>query len=177
MKTHMPHFQPGSLVVDSYSTNHKILHLSSTSQIHQHLHKHGNCTYHEAVQSNWQLTVTSETCTLILFFCLHPGVLSRLFLWDFLPTTVHILPVYTWILHTTYLNFLVKLLCMKCLPLFPYFSRLIPNTGCGRKKTPIWEGRAYSGWELVVEQRCTCRFQCTPWHGWVNIEPLLLRSL
>jgi len=127
MKTHMPRLQPGSLVVDSYSTNHKILHLSSTSQIHQHLYKHGNCTYHEAVQSNWQLTVTSETHTLTLFFHLHPGVLRCLFLWDFLTTTVHTLLVSTWILHTIYLNFLVKLLCMKCLPLFPYFSRLIPN--------------------------------------------------
>jgi len=76
MKSQMPHFQPGSLFVDSYSTNHKILHLSSTSQIHQLLHKHGNCTYHEAVQSNQQLTVTSETHTLTLFFCLHPGVFS-----------------------------------------------------------------------------------------------------
>jgi len=34
-----------------------------------------------------------------------------------------------------------------------------------------------SGWERVVKQRCTCRFQCTPWRGQENIEPLLLRSL
>ena len=25
----------------------------------------------------------------------------------------------------------------------------------------------------VIKQRC--RFQCTPWRGWENIEPLLLR--
>lgn len=124
----MPHFQPGSFVVDSYSTNHKILHPSLTSQIHQHLHKHCNCTYHEAVQSNLQLTVTANTCTLTLFFHLHLGDLNCLFLWDFLTKIVHILLVSTWILHTIYLNFLVKLLCMKCLPLSPYFCRLIPNT-------------------------------------------------
>jgi hypothetical protein len=34
-----------------------------------------------------------------------------------------------------------------------------------------------SGWERVVEQRCTCRFQCTPWRGRENSERLLLRSL
>ena len=38
-------------------------------------------------------------------------------------------------------------------------------------------GRAFSGGERVVEQRCTCRFQCTPWRGRENTEPLLLRSL
>lgn len=96
----MPHFQPGSLVVDSYSTNHKILHLSSSSQIHQRLHTHSNCTYHQAVQSNLQLTVTSNTCTLTLFFHLHLGVLSCLFLWDFLTKIVHTLLVSTRILHT-----------------------------------------------------------------------------
>ena len=38
-------------------------------------------------------------------------------------------------------------------------------------------GSAYSGGERVVEQRCTCRFQCTPWRGRENIDPLFLRSL
>jgi len=38
-------------------------------------------------------------------------------------------------------------------------------------------GSAYSCEERVVEQRCKCRFQCTPWRGWENIEPLLLRRL
>ena len=49
------------------------------------------------------------------------------------------------------------------------------TTGCGRKNTPIWS--AYSSGERVVEQRCTYCFQCIPWRGWKNTEPLLLRSL
>ena len=45
------------------------------------------------------------------------------------------------------------------------------------ERTPRLGRVIASGGERVVEQRCTCRFQCTPWCGWENIEPLLLRSL
>jgi hypothetical protein len=45
------------------------------------------------------------------------------------------------------------------------------------ERTPRFESGIASGGERVVEQRCTCRFQCTPWCDRENIEPLLLRSL
>jgi hypothetical protein len=45
------------------------------------------------------------------------------------------------------------------------------------ERTPRFGSGIASGGERIVEQQCTCRFQCTPWRGWENIEPLLLRSL
>jgi predicted transcriptional regulator len=45
------------------------------------------------------------------------------------------------------------------------------------ERTPRFGRGIASGGERVVEQRCTCRFQCTPWRGQENIELLLLRSL
>ena len=45
------------------------------------------------------------------------------------------------------------------------------------EKTPQFGRGIASGGERVVEQRCMCRFQFTPWRGQENIEPLLLRSL
>ena len=45
------------------------------------------------------------------------------------------------------------------------------------ERTPRFGRVIASGGKRVVEQRCTCRFQCRPWCGWENIEPLLLRSL
>jgi len=37
------------------------------------------------------------------------------------------------------------------------------------ERTPRFGRGIASGGERVVEQRCTCRFQCTPWRGWENI--------
>ena len=45
------------------------------------------------------------------------------------------------------------------------------------ERTPRFGRGIASDGECVVEQRCTCRFQCTPWRGWENIKPLLFRSL
>ena len=45
------------------------------------------------------------------------------------------------------------------------------------ERTPLFGRGIASGGEGIVEQRYTCRFQCTPWRGRENIGPLLLRSL
>jgi hypothetical protein len=51
------------------------------------------------------------------------------------------------------------------------------NVQGAAERTPRFGRGIASGGERVVERRCTCRFQCTPWRGRENNEPLVLRRL